>query len=1159
MSKVINCSASVLLIMVLAALNLPIHASNERFVETVAVAQQNGTCSGVVKDNTGEVIVGASVRVKNSSLGAITDIDGRFTLPNVGKGTVVVVTYLGYKPYEFVYDGSRKVIEIALVNDDKTLNEVVITAYGMPKQAKQVGYATTKVSTEEIERINAVNPVNALQGKVAGVQINTAGASGVTSSSAITIRGAKSIDKNNAPIFVIDGMIIQEPLTGNLSGTDWGSQLKNLNPADYESVTVLKGAAATALYGSRGANGAVVIVSKGGKFGKRGLGIEVSQSIEMTDIYKSPIDLQDIYGAGSTFNGYQGGFLADGSLQRTPNSFGPRMDGQLINQYMPDGQKTPFSPKPNNWKDLYKTGLNNNTNVAISGGSDKSSFRLSYGFMKNNGVFIRNSFDRHNVSFKGMTELNKVFSLEIGFKYAFSRSLNGGSQGGWDWGNNVGMISAYNLPRNMDIAHYASMYRDPVTHAVESTSPWGSLRGYLHTRDTSVRQRSEQSILADVTLRANIMPWLKASLKANYNYYGVNYEERQYGTGPDYGPTGAGYYGRSGSTEGSYNFLAMLNSPDNKFTIGTEELTLSGIVAAELYGNTPRNNWAKGTNGGLVIPGVFAFSNSTNKIEPTFDYMPANQRTFGIYGIVNLGWRDQVFLELTARNDWLSTLTYPTYITNGKNNYTVFYPSANLSWVFSDSFRKDLPKWFTFGKLRASIARVGMGTSAYATSNGYGVFDQRSIYKPDKSGSVLSATPNLGTMFNDNLKPEIQQSIELGADLRFFDERLTLDFAYYKTNTFNQIMRVGSVSEAGASSQLINAGNIQNSGVEIQMDVTPIRNKDWRWTVGGNFTLNRGKIVELDEHVKEWQLMGGYDAAPEIWAYEGGKFGVLTSYLNSPYSTPIAYFEGPSGDPRNGKMLIRYDQQYGKPHSVAMYSPVTLYDQGKRERHILGKVEPDFTLSLNTSLSWKQLDLYIQGDGRFGGNYYSNLWKYTVPRGNLKSTLVGRDKEHGGIARINYKGETVYDGLMLDAVFEEGAKAPVQNADGTPGALVDVGGMTYADAIAQKNIVPVMTGSWYAWNYGWGMPAFPEAIQDNTWFCLREITLGYRLPEKICKKFGANYLRLGFTARNVCYLINKLTDGLNPMSISSNNPLQPMDIGAVPFYRTYAFNLTVRF
>lgn len=177
----------------------------------------------------------------------------------------------------------------------------------------------------------------------------------------------------------------------------------------------------------------------------------------------------------------------------------------------------------------------------------------------------------------------------------------------------------------------------------------------------------------------------------------------------------------------------------------------------------------------------------------------------------------------------------------------------------------------------------------------------------------------------------------------------------------------------------------------------------------------------------------------------------------------------------------------------------------------------------------------------------------------MKSTLQGRAEEYGGIKRINYKGETVYDGLMLDAVFVDGAKAPVMNSDGTAGDLVDVGGMTYADAIAQKNIIPVMTGSWYAWNYGWGAPAFPESIQKNTWFCLREITLGYRLPEKFCHKFGANYLRLGFTARNICYIINKLTDGLNPASISSNNPLQPMDIGGVPFYRTFAFNLTVRF
>lgn len=1041
------------------------------------------------------------------------------------------------------------------------LGEVVVTALGLPKQARQVGYATTRVSTDEIERTNTINPVNALQGKVAGLQINTGGASGVTSSSSITIRGANSVDKNNSPIFVIDGLIIQEPITGNLAGTDWGSQLKNLNPADYESVTVLKGAAATALYGSRGANGAIVIVSKGGKYSKQGLGVEVNQTVEVTDVYKSPVELQNIYGAGYTYNGYQSDFQPDGSLDRVVVSWGPRMDGREINQYMPDGKNTPFSPHPMNWKEFYQTGINNTTNVAISGGGEKSSFRLSYGFTKTKGVFLNNDFHRHNISFRGNTQLNNVFSVELGVKYAFSSAKNGASQGGWDWGNNVGMITAYYLPRNVDIAAYYKQYRDPETQAVESTSIYSALRGYFHTRDTQLQRRNENSILSDLTLHADIAPWLRASLKANHNYYGISHESRWVGTGEYGGPSGSGGYGRSGNISGNYNFMGMLQMPEQTLKIGKESFTVAAIAAAELYGNTEGHSWGKQTNGGLVTPGVFSFSNSVNKIEPWFNYSHRNMQTFGLSGILNLGWRDQLFLELTARNDWLSSLTYPTYM-NGQNNYMVFYPSANLSWVFTDSFRKVTPDWFSFGKIRASVAKVGMGTSAYATSRGFGVFSQESVYTPDRSGSVLAAYPNLGTAYNDNLKPEIQRAIELGFDIRLFDERLNIDFAWYKKNNFNQILSVGSVAESGASSKLINAGNIQNKGIELQVDVTPIRTRDWRWTLGGNLARNRGKVVKLDSEVKEWQLMGQYDAAPEIWAYENGPFGVLTSYQNNSIMSPLVTFQGEKGDPRNGKMLIEYWGETGKPNSVSAYGPVTRYDrneEGDRERHILGKVEPDFTLSLNTSLSWKNLDLYVQADGRFGGNYFSNMWKYSVPRGTLKSTLEGRDKEHGGIARINYKGETAYDGLMLDAVFAEGSMVPTQNPDGTVGEKVDVSGMTYKDAVEKMNIRPVMTGTWYLYNYGWGMPAMPNSIQDNTWFALREITLGYRLPENLCKKFGANYLRLGFTARNICYLINKLTDGLNPASISSNNPLTPFDIGGVPFYRTYALNLTVRF
>ncbi len=1122
------------------------------FVPILLWGQNKAVTGTVTGAGDGMPLPGVTVLVKGTTQGTSTDFDGNYSI-KVKEGTVLQFSYMGFTTKEVKVRGSK--LNVILKESAESLGEVVVTALGVNKQAKSVGYATSKVSTKELERVNVVNPVNALQGKVAGVSISSGGASGVTSSSAITIRGAKSLDKNNSPIFVVDGMVIQEPITGAQGGLDWGSQLKNLNPADYESVTVLKGAAATALYGSRGANGAIVIVSKGGKYGKKGLGVEISQTVETTDVYKAPIEFQNIYGAGKPWNGYEGGFLADGSLTKTSMSYGPKMDGRLINQYLPNGVKTPFVAHPNNWKQIYRSGLNVTTNVAFSGGTEKSSFRVSVSRMDNNGVFKRNKFTRNSVTFKGLMELNDVFSLEAGINYAFSKAQNGANQGVWSWSgaNNAAMISTYYTPRNFDMKAYERMYRDPVTKALEEDSPWGTARTFLHKRDMNLNQRSENSFLANLTLRAKVASWLTASLKGNYNYYGISSLLKEYGAGANYGPTGTGKYGRGGNISGSYNFLGMLQSDDNKIEIGDEEISIGAIIAAELYGNTESHSWWKETNGGLDIPGIFAFSNSKNKIEPTYNYTPRNNQTFGISGIFNISWRDQLFLELTARNDWMSTLTYPSYMKAGKNNYSVFYPSANLSWVFTEAFEES--DWFNFGKLRASIARVGMGTNAYATTKGFGVFAQSSQYDPNRE-SVLVANPNLGDAPNTDLKPEIQQSIEIGADLRFFDDRLNLDLAYYKTNTKNQIMTVGAVTESGASKQLINAGNIQNQGVEVQLDVTPIRTNDFRWSLGANFTLNRGKVIELHKDVKEWQIMSGYDAGPEIWAYEGGKFGVITTQYGSNYGAAIHRFnnEKDPNDPRNGKPVIKYDFSYGNPNSVPFYKYVTNIDKGDKERKVIGKVEADFILSVNTSFSYKNLDFYALVDGRVGGNYYSHTRKYAMSRGATKSSLEGRDKEHGGIARVNYKGETVYDAIMLDAVFDEGAKAPSQ-AD--PSKMVEVGGLTYKEAL-DKGIQPVMGSTFNAWNYGWGSPAELN-LQENTWFALREISIGYRLPEKVCEKMGMNYLRLGVTARNLGYLINKLDDGMNPESITSNNPLTPLDMTGVPFYRTYALNLTMRF
>ncbi|ATA91622.1 SusC/RagA family TonB-linked outer membrane protein [Capnocytophaga canimorsus] len=1119
-----------------------------------SVIAQVRTVSGQVTDESGMPLPGVSVVVKNTSKGVSTDFDGKYSL-QANQGDVLEFSYIGFatQTKKVMGGGNSLIINAVLKEETEQLGEVVVTALGVNKQARSVGYATTKVDVAEIGRLNVVNPVNALQGKVAGVAINNTGASGVTSSAGITIRGAKSLDKNNSPIFVVDGMIIQENLVGALGGTDWGSQLKNLNPADYESITVLKGAAATALYGSRGANGAIVIVSKGGKYGKQGLGVEFSQSIEMSNIYAPPMKLQNLYGAGSPFNGYEGGFLGDGSLENTPSSFGPKMEGQLINQYMPSGEQTPFVAHPDNWRVLYRNPFNQTYNVAINGGGENSSFRLSYSYMDNNGSFKRNNFNRNTVSFKGLMKLNNIFSMEAGVNYAFSEAKNAPNQYGGYWDQNQALLTTLRIPRNFDMKTYEATYRDPITQAVETDTPWSSIRNYLHIRDLNLNQRNENSLLANLTLRANIASWLTASVKGNYNYYSYSTMSKSYGTGAFYGPTKTGEYSRGGKIDGSYNFLGMLQSNNNKINIAGEEITLDAIVAAELYGNLESHSWSKSTKGGLVVPGLFAFSNSAETIIPSFGYTPANNKVFGVSGILNLGWRDQLFLEVTGRNDWLSSLTYPNYMIGGKNNYSVFYPSVNSSWVFTETFQ--MPDWFSFGKVRASWAEVGMGTGAYASSKGYGIFKQESQFDANRN-SVLVARPNLGTAWNNDLKPEIQRSIELGTDLRFFNDRLNIDFAYYKTNTRNQILSVGTSIESGASTQLINAGNIQNQGIELQIEGTPIRTNNFRWTIGTNITKNKGKIVELHPNVKEWQIMGQTDAGAEIWAYEGGDYGVLTSAYNAQFGSAIYRFNNPddTNDPRNGKPVIYYAGAGGTPNRAYAYIYRTNTQKNIKDRVVLGKVEADFYLNINTSFSYKNFDLYALIDGRFGGQFYSNANRYATSSGALESTLQGRDAEHGGLPRVNYKGETVYDAIMLDAVFDQDVKAPLAS---DPSQRIDVGGLTYKEAL-DRGIAPMMASTHYYYNYRWGAPVDLN-IQENTWLMLREISVGYRFDDEVCKKIGMNYLRVGLTARNLGLLMSKLQDGLNPESLANNNPLQPVVYGGVPYSRTFSFNLTARF
>jgi len=1107
------------------------------------------TVTGTVTGDDGLGIPGVSVLEKGTTNGTITSPDGNYSLRVASQNATLVYSFVGMVSQEIALSG-RTMVNVVMKSAEIGIDEVVVTALGVTKQPRSLGYATTKIKPAEVVQTNTVNPINALQGKIAGVNINVIGTSGVTSSSSITIRGAKSIDKNNSPIFVIDGIVMENNIMDTYGGKDWGSQLKNLNPDDYESINVLKGAAATALYGSRGANGAIVIVSKGGQ-ARKGVGVEVSQTFQVQNIYRSHMELQNVFGAGAVGNGYEGGYLADGSISKSTTSMGPRMDGTSIDQYYLNGEKTPFSPRPNNWKDLYQNGFYNNTNVSINGGSEKAVYRLSYSYMDNNGVMKNNSFDRHSVNFKTNGQLNKFFSVELGFNYVKSKAQNAYDQGFWREGQNLGLMTIYYMPRSLDLNDFYKNYRDPVTNAQKSQQVYGTIANFLHRLDYFNETRDEESMLANLTLKAQITPNIDASAKANYNMYNTFNRRTEYGSGPYL--SGGGYYGTSGSRNGNYNFLFMVHGNQK---LMSDDLEIDLRIANEIYGNTKNESWAKGTNGGLIVPGLFAFSNSVNTIYPTYNFSPRNYQVIGLSGILNFAWRNQLFLELTARNDWNSSLLYPTWISAGQNNYSVFYPSANLSWVVTDTYRESLPEWFSFGKLRASLARVGMGTAAYGTSSGAGGFSQGTTYDQDKN-SVTTANPNIGTVPNTDLKPEIQQSLELGTDIRFLKDRFGVDFTYYKTNTFNQILSLGNVLESGATTRKINAGNIQNKGIEIQLDMDPVRTNNFRWNVMANFTVNHGKIIKLHDEIKEWQLMGCADAGPEIWAYEGGDFGVITSGYNNTYASAPALWnnEKDPNDPRNGMRIFEYWGKTGNPNPVYVYGYTTEADLGIKERKVLGKVEPDFLAGINTSLYYKGFDLYCQVDSRVGGQFFSHSYKYGMGKGSLAETLHGRDKEYGGIARTNYKGETVYDGIMLDVVFPEGATAP---SKANPDIRIDVGGKTYKEAVEKGLINPMMASAYYTYNFGWGANV-QDPIMENTWVALREITLGYKLPDKLIGKIGIQYARFAVSARNVGYLYNGLKNGLNPESIQSNNPLTPYEYGAVPYSRNFAATLNVKF
>lgn len=1135
------------------------------FVATTAMAQTIRVSGVVTSAEDGQPLPGVTVLVKGTNNGTGSSADGRYSLDKVPSNGTLEFRYVGMQTQSIAVGGKTTINAVMRV-DALQASEVTVTALGVRRENRALGYATTTVKGDELARTNQVSPINALQGKVAGVQIQSIGSAGVTSSPSIVIRGGKSLTKNNSPIFVIDGIVMQndESSMGALgatgSGQLYGNQLKNLNPDDFETMTVLKGAAATSLYGSRGANGAVVITTKTGKV-RKGLGIEASYTHEWQQVYQGPYKYQNIYGMGSADNGYEGDYQdawkssASGYDQ---TSFGPRMDGTLMQQYYkgPGAAVEPFSPQKDNWKALFQTGQYDNASIAITGGTNDVTYRLSYAYMKSQGTLANNSFNRHSINFSTTGKINDVVTIDASVQYSNSNAMNPQKSNAQAWGWSYGMATGYYINRNTDLQWVADNYIDPGTFTRRNLPLDGSLLGFFNQAIDNNQTHNEQTIIARVGLNLQLTKWLDASANVSFNDYKYFDETKNYGSTTN---RAGGEYGVGYGSSGQFNGLAQVHYGD-KFL--DDRLEVDVRVLGEIYGNTRSFGSSKRTRGGLITPGLFNFSNSKESVYHA-DYMgvsysPRNNMTIGLAAIASLGWDNQVYLEVTARNDWVSSLLYPTWLPQGANNYSVFYPSVNASWVFSETFKID-PSILSLGKIRASWAQVGMGTGAFETAKGAGGYSQAGTTGP-ANNNIIYANPNNATLPNFDLKPEIQQSIEFGADVRFLDDRIGVDVTWYKTNTFNQILTLDAAPESGVGNQLINAGNIQNQGWEIQLDFNPIRTREVNWNISFNWSRNRGKIITLHDEIKQLKLMDTNDQSPAIYAFEGGVFGEIVGGNGYGGAGEIAKQRDPN-KAHYGKDIIYYGGAFGDPNAVDVYryrkadGVDAYYNKTDNKYSSFGNVQPDFYFGLNTSLSYKGFDLFVQIDGRKGGHVITPLLRYQTGVGSLETTLQGRDAEHGGLARKNYKGETVYNGMIIDGVFND------KNSEVTSlktGGKVSLSGMTMQEAVDAGHIQPMNSNMFYPYSYNWTAPG-EFFVQELTYVALREVTLGYNFPEKWIKHIGMQSARLSFSARNICYIYNGLEGKSNPEALTSNNPLTPYDASGLPFARNFALSLNVRF
>jgi len=902
-------------------------------------------------------LAGASIIYKGTNVGTNADADGNFSFSVPGDG-VLVISYVGFLIKEMPI-GNQTKFDIKLDADTRQLAEVVVTAFGIEREKKALGYTVQEVKGSALTESRSTNVANALSGKIAGVRVQSNGGPG--SGSTIQIRGSSSVSGNNQPLIVIDGVPMEQ--TANKT---WGGGISEINPDNIKEMSVLKGPNAAALYGSRAANGVILITTKNGQ-GTKGLGVDINSNISFERPWIKP-NFQNTYGGGNGYrtwynDGWSGNITDPAEIAQyravydaryplvgsegTDESWGAPMDGRLVRQWWTGDDVAPLTPQPNNWDEYWNTGRTTTNSIALNGGNDKGYFRLGLSRVDQTGIMYYNDFHRNNFRINSGYNLTKNLSITLSGEYIKSGSDNKSYGSGQEfiWSHrHVSWAQLRDYESYMDVHNQRGNDTDPPNwQHTFFTNPYFSQKKLPQSNE-------KDRLLGNIALNYKILPSLSLMIRSGTDYWTDTRINVSNFLRVRNGVRTPGRFSEEvlRSQETNSDFMLTYNKNINAdFGLNVQ---VGGIKRTNYY---KRNYFYVGE---MVVDGLYNAGNSVPS-QNTIESEIRKSETQSLFGTANLSWRDALFLDLTARNDWSSTLP--------ANARSYFYPSASLSAVLTELFDVK-SNVFTFGKVRASYAQVGNDATPYQLAQTYLA-----------SGSWNGAVPKFSEntqIANSGLKPEITTGLELGADLRFLKGKIGLDVTYYNQTTKDQILGVEISKASGYNTRILNAGKITNKGIEISISGTPVKLPGgFSWDVSVNWARNRNKVVELAEGLTTYTLATQRGMSSE-------------ARVGQPYGT----FYGVGFQKYNGQVVYGSN---GLPFTAA----------GQK----LGNIQPDWIGGMLNTFNYKGWSLSALVDVRMGGDIYDEGTGTARWTGQYAETALGREE---GVIGQGVREVTAADG-----------------------------------------------------------------------------------------------------------------------------------------------------